>query len=198
MKITYADLRKVYQNMNYSFFDTGSYNLNIFGIRKNLGLVDEFNDVIGLAFKDDFENAIVIAFKSSTDPGLFWLKNQLGNINGTAILCPGQYKACWDLGFHKGYQALQQSEVAAFCVWRDKNYNGELDENGPVYKDVTGLNCHTTSFKNDIIKVGKYSAGCQVIQDDLDFAIFLSIIKKSASKYGNTFSYTLFNEKDFL
>ena len=198
MNITYDNLKSLYAQKDYAFFDTGSYNLNLFGIRSELGEVDEFNDIIGMAFRNDFGDEQVVCFKATTDPGLYWLKNKMGNINGTAILCPGQYRQCWDLGFHKGYQALQQSPVAKFKVWRDNDADGDLDESGTLYADVSGLNCHTTSFKNDVEKVGRYSAGCQVIQDDLDFHQFMSIIKKSANKYGSRFSYTLFRETDFL
>lgn len=194
--INFQQLKRVYANMGYSFFEEGAYNLNIFGIRNELGKVDEFNDIIGIAYKDDIGLEHVINFIATTDPGLYWLKNGLGNSKGTAILCPGQYRACWKLGFHKGYQALQQSPKSGFKVWRDSNSNGDLDTSGPIYNDVTGLNCHTTSFINEIERVGKYSAGCQVIQDDLDFQIFLSIIKKSAAYYGELFSYTLFNNTD--
>ncbi len=150
-----------------------------------------------MAYLDDFGNETLLLFKATTKPGLHWLKNSLGNINGTAILIPGQYRSCWKLGYHKGYKALQQNGEGIFKVWRDNDSDGELDINGPVYEDVQGLNGHTTSFKNEIEKVGAYSAGCQVIQDDLDFNIFLSVISKSASKYGDTFSYTLLDEDDF-
>lgn len=197
MKITYKQLKDLYAQHAYVFFDTGSYNLNIFGIRSALGEVDEFNDTVGLAYKDEFGNEQLICFKASTDPGLYWLKAKKGNINGTAILCPGQYRQCWRLGFHKGYEALQQSVQAQFKVWRDNNEDGQLDETGTIYDDVSGLNCHTTSFKNEIQRVGAYSAGCQVIQDDLDFLHFMAIIKKSATYYGVHFTYTLFRDMDF-
>lgn len=196
MQLNYDQLKQVFEAKGYSFFNTDSYNVNVFGIRANAQLADEFNDRIGIAFKDDFGTKHLVSYKATTDPGYFWLKNQLGNINGTAILRPGQYRKSWQLGTHRGYEALQQSSYAKFKVWRDNNANGILDESGRVYEDVKGLNCHTTSFIRDIDRVGKYSAGCQVIQDDLDFMIFLSIIKKSANIYGNYFTYTLLREND--
>jgi len=197
MKLSYDDVKQVFLNKGYTFFDTGSYNLNLFGIRSGHPRVNEFNDWIGIVFKDALGNKQAIGFKASTDPGYYWLKHQLGNINGTAILCPGQYRHCWVVGTHQGYEALQQSPGARFLVWRDNNANGILDESGPVYNDVSGLNCHTTSFRTEVDRVGRYSAGCQVIQDDLDFLIFLSIVRKSADMYGNSFTYTLFRDNDF-
>ncbi len=196
MQINYDHLKHVFEQKGYAFFERGSYNLNLFGIRGSSSLANEFNDWLGLAFKDAFGNKQTICFKASTNPGYYWLKKEMGNSKGTAILIPGQYRQCWKLGSHRGYEALQQSDKAGFKVWRDNNANGVLDESGQVHKDVSGLNCHTTSFTRDVDKVGKYSAGCQVIQDDLDFQTFLSIIKKSAAKYGNYFTYTLLREND--
>ena len=125
------------------------------------------------------------------------LIDKMGNANGTFILKPGQYKGALKLGKHKGrYDALVQSEKAKFVGWRDNNADRLLTMLGQLYTDVTGLNLHTTSFINEIEKIGAYSAGCQVIQDDKEFLIFMEIIKKSAELYGDHFTYTLFEEFD--
>jgi hypothetical protein len=197
MQVTYDKIKEIIESKGYVFFNNGKYNLNIFGIRANNDKVNEFNDFIGIAYLDTASNKVIQVFNATTKPGLFWLKNKLGNINGTAILIPGQYRGCWRLGYHKGYQALTQNGSGKFKVWRDNDSDGDLDMSGRIYSDVTGLNLHTTSFINEIDKVGAYSAGCQVIQDDLEFNIFLSVIKKSSSVYGDTFSYSLLEENDF-
>ena len=194
---TYHRLQDIYTQKGYTFFDEGAYNLNLFGVRADALNVDEFNDIIGVAYRDDIDANQLITFRASTKPGLYWLKNQLGNIHGTAILVPGQYRGCWELGFHRNYEALVQRPAAHFNTWRDNDADGQLDMEGLVYTDATGLNLHTTSFINDTERVGKYSAGCQVVQDDLDFAILLALIKKSSSIYGTRFSYTLLEEGDF-
>lgn len=196
IRVNYDILSNIYQQKGYAFFDSGSYNLNVFGIRSGDLLTDEFNDLIGVAYRDDTGNKQLLTFKSSTKPGYYWLKEKMGNMNGTAILIPGQYRSCWELGFHRNYEALVQRPTYSFRTWRDNDSDGELDMEGPVFEDVTGLNLHTTSFKNEIEKVGKYSAGCQVIQDDLDFRILLALLLKSSATYGTRFSYTLLEEKD--
>ncbi|WP_196894813.1 hypothetical protein [Aureivirga marina] len=197
MKLNYELLKEVYIKKGYEFFDRGTYNLNLFGIRSNDLKVNEFNDFMGIAYKDELGNDQVFVFKASTKPGLYYLKHKKLNENGTAILIPNQYKSAWRLGYHKGYEALQQN-TTNFKVWRDADSDGEFDYSGDIYSDVAGLNAHTTSFKSTIERVGKYSAGCQVIQDDKEFLIFLSIIKKSLDFYGNSFTYTLFTEDDFI
>ncbi len=197
MHLNYDKLKRVIETKGYMFFDNGTYNVNIFGIRNGYDTVNMFDDIIGVAYRDEFNNPVVNIYKATTKPGLHYLKNELGNSKGTAILIPGQYRGCWTLGFHKQYEALVQQGRKIFKVWRDNDSNGKFNPNGKIYEDVTGLNGHTTSFKTEIDKVGRYSAGCQVIQDDLDFHIFLSIIKKSAFLYGDNFSYTLLEMNDF-
>lgn len=196
MNISYNNLRNAMESKGYVFFDNGFYNVNIFGIRSNNQTVNEFNDFFGIAYRDEFNNTNLNLFRATTKPGLYWLKNKVGNVNGTAILIPGQYRKCWKLGYHNSYQALVQNGMNIFNVWRDNDSDGELDINGKIYKDVSGLNGHTTSFKNDVDKVGAYSSGCQVVQDVLDFKLFLSIIIKSANNYSNVFSYTLMEQDD--
>ena len=41
-----------------------------------------------------------------------------------------------------------------------------------------------------------YSAGCQVFADPKDFAKFIELCKKQSTLYGNSFTYTLLDEKD--
>lgn len=197
MEITYQDLQEIFVGKGYAFFDNGSYNVNLFGIRSGDLRVDEFNDIIGVAYRDDFGNPKLELFRATTKPGLYYLKNKLGNIDGTAILIPGQYRGCWTLGFHRGYKALVQKGLGIFKVWRDSDSDSGLDTGGEVFDNVTGLNLHTTSFNNEVDRVGRYSAGCQVVQDDMDLGILISILTKSANIYGDSFSYTLLEENDF-
>lgn len=186
----YSEVKAMFEALGHRFYDKGAYNINLYGLRFGYDQVDEFNDVLGVAFRDDRGNPITIEAKGTTKPGIYWLKNRLGNKYGTAILQPGQYPTCWKIGLHKGYEALVQNGNP-FNVWRDKDQDGQLDPEGQTYKDVTGLNMHTTSFKNEIEKVGAYSAGCQVRQKDEDHRMVMEIIKRSAAIYGDTFTYTL-------
>jgi hypothetical protein len=193
MKISYNKVKSMYAEKGWKFYDSGAFNVNLFGIRNGYDVVDEFNDILGIAYVDDFGNEVVVTHKGTTKPGLYYLKNKLGGNNGTAILIPGYYSKCWKIGEHKGYQALVQNGMP-FKVWRDNNSDGKFDIGGTVYTDVTGLNRHTTSFLTEKTKVGPYSAGCQVDQDDEDHLVDMAICSKSARLYGNSFSYALFDE----
>lgn len=191
MKFTYNDIKELYRKNGFKFYESGRYNVNLWGFRSGYDVVDEFNDILGIAYKDDFGNEVVIQHKATTKPGLYYLKNKIGGAGGTAILLPGYYPSCWKMGDHKGYEALVQNGMP-FKVWRDNNSNGKLDIGGKVYTNVTGLNRHTTSFLTEKEKVGPYSAGCMVDRDDEDHLVDMAICSKSASLWGNSFSYALF------
>jgi hypothetical protein len=194
MNLTYDIVGKMYADLGYRFYNEGKCNVNIFGVRKSLQ-VDIFNDIIGIAYRDENDAPQLKAFVGTTDPGLYWLKNKLGNVNGTFILKPGYYPKCWKIGQHKGeYEALVQSVSGLFQGWRDNDSDGELDMNGKIFTDVAGLNLHTTSHLRGMAdKVGAYSAACQVIRYVADYRQLMSIVKKSAELYGNQFSYALFD-----
>lgn len=196
--LNHNTLKQLYDKMGYPFFE-GQFNVNTFGFRSKSDKVNEFNDILGVAFEDDFGRGVTLIARGTTKPGLYYLKNKLGGVDGTFILAEGYYKGCWKSGLHSGkYEALRQSKQGIFVGWRDDDSDGELDMDGKLYNDVSGLNFHTTSFVNDKEKVGAYSAGCQVVQDDKDFLAQRAIIYKSMEIYGDSVSYALFNMKDFF
>jgi hypothetical protein len=197
MKLNYQQVQAVLLAKGYRFFDRGIYNLNLFGIRNASLEVDSFNDWLGVAFRDEWANPHCLLFRGSTKPGLYYLKQGMLHKKGTAILIPGQYRGAWKLGYHRGYEALQQRKKGVFRVWRDADLDSQFDYSGPVYHDVQGLNGHTTSFRTEVDRVDRYSAGCQVFQDDLDFQQVILIVKRALRYYRNSFTYTLLEEGDF-
>jgi hypothetical protein len=198
--LDFSTLFKAYNKMGYKFYDSGRFNVNLFGIRDSEKTDDGFNGILGVAYIDSFGRPVVIAVNGTTKPGAYWLgEKHIGNKNGTFVLKEGYYKSCFKMGLHNGkYECLVQAKSDVFEGYRDRNKNGVIDYEGKLYKDVTGLNFHTTSFINDKEKVGAYSAGCQVVQDDKDHLTIMPIVKKSIEIYGTGISYALFNKKDFF
>lgn len=197
--LDFSSLFQTYSRKGYPFYDTGRFNVNLFGIRNSENVVDEFNDILGLCYLDDFSRPNVLLIKGTTKPGAYWLGQKMGNSKGTFVLAEGYYRHGFIKGKHKGqYDCLVQNGSGIFKGYRDDNKNGIIDYDGPMHDDVTGLNFHTTSFLNDKEKVGAYSAGCQVSQDDKDHLTFMPIIYKSMEIYGSRVSYALFNTKDFF
>jgi len=197
MKLTYQFIKQKYIAKGYKFYEGKKYNANLFGIRNNdLSIVNKFNDIIGVAYQDEFMNEICLPFAGTTKPGLTWLGDKTGNPKGTFILASGQHPRCWRIGEHNiskptKYPAFVQSASNVFKGYRDNDKDGKFDLTGPLLTDVTGLNGHRAGI-NDTFSVGPYSAACQVVQDDKEFEIWLSVGKRSAELYGNLFSYTLF------
>lgn len=196
MKFNLEQIKKVLKDKNYAFFDKNkSYNLNIIGIRSSNDIANNFDDWLYLIYRDDNLEIQIHEFAITTDPGAYWLKNPM-NINGTAILTPGQYKGSHAIGLHQGkYEALKQK--APVRVWRDNTRDAVLDKEGKTYEGIFGINIHRSNANGASNIVEKWSAGCQVFKDVKDFDFFMNICKEASAIYGNSFTYTLLEESDF-
>ena len=196
MKFTREQIERAMTNKGYSYFSNGNYNLNIIGVRCNIGtkVTNNFDDVLVLTYKSNNE-WIYREYPITTDPGLRSMK-ELQNVNGCAILVPGQYKGCFMTGLHKGqYQALVQR--ANVNVFRDSNKDEYYDLNPKtIQTGLFGINIHKSGKDSTI--VDNWSAGCQVFAKEKDFVDFMAIVNKSKAMYGNKFTYTLLNKNDFV
>lgn len=193
MKNQIEEIKELFKKKRYTFYDKGEYNLNIIGIR-NVNVPDQFQDELLVIFKVK-EEWVVFSFVVTTYPGVYWLKKPM-NSGGCAILKEGQYLSTYQVGKHYGITALVQTggEVE---VYRDNNKNDTIELlESSIIKGYFGINIHPVMDKNNMT-VGQDSAGCQVFKNYEDFEIFMSLCKKASSLYGNTFTYTLINRKEF-
>ena len=174
--------------------ETKGYDLNIFGIRTRDTRANTFNDVVGVMYLFDGRwNQFV--FPATTDPGVYWRENP-GRVDGTAILVPGQYRGAYKVGQHKGYVALQQTKPVK--VYRDSNRNRYLDmDPQTIQEGLFGINIHRAHKDHPSLAVNKWSAGCQVLADPLQFDFLMDLAAKAAGIHGNGFTYTLLTEDDF-
>jgi hypothetical protein len=117
------------------------------------------------------------------------------NVKGTAILCPGQYRSAYKIDKHRGkYEALCQ-RGAPLTVWRDADRDSMHDmEDTTIDVGYFGINIHKAG--RDSPRVDKWSAGCQVFKNDGDFAEFMTTAHAARDRFGNSFTYTLLEEKD--
>ena len=177
----------------HTVFATGEHNANIIGVRTASRVPGAFDDWMHLVWqvKEKWEH---YRWPITTDPGLYWLENPM-NVDGTAILAPGQYRGAYRIGKHRDdYQAVVQTggEVA---VYRDDDRNALLDPTGDLFWGYFGINHHRASALLDGSKqVGKWSAGCQVFADPDDFAEYLRLVKITTSMYGLSVTYTLLSD----
>lgn len=171
----------------HKVFVGGLYNLNIVGFRNKYGRPNQFDDTIAVYYKN-YEGWESRFYKATTLPGTPSLLNPI-NKNGTAILVPGQYESCYQLGAHKGkYKALIQARQVR--VYRDNNKDTVYDTaERSIESGLFGINIHKASLFSKV--VGANSAGCQVIQDSKDYEEFISLCEKAEKVWGNLFSYTL-------
>ena len=97
------------QDDNHVVFTRGYYNLNIIGLRSKNDEANSFDDNLYVIFKVPGDTWVEICFKVTTDPGKYWLNNPM-RIEGSAILCPGQYRGVYKIDGHgkTKYEALCQ------------------------------------------------------------------------------------------
>lgn len=188
-------LRKAYADKGYKFFENGDFNLNIFGVRNSSRTSNTFNDFIGVVYKEKNE-WIVQVWPATTDAGTHWLVRPM-NVKGTALLVPGQYMQCWQLGKHRGeYEALVQ--IAPMKVYRDNDRDIILDLNPEtIEQGLFGINCHRSNPRMESRQVDRWSAGCQVFQNPMGYMKFMKLVNISAKIWGEKFTYTLFDQTDF-
>lgn len=191
--LTLSDVMELYQYSEYPLFTKGDYNINIFGIRNPNPTVDTFDDVIGIVYKVKGEWKL-FKMPATTDSGLYYMRNPM-NKDGCGFLAEGFYKGMWKIGFFHGVECLIQEGMILY--YRDNNKDDVMDLI-PTTKMKGGaeIGCFLHphfQVANIAQKVWNSSAMCQVPKSNADFALFMEIVKKSRSLYGNHFSYSLFN-----
>jgi len=202
---TYEQVKKAYSSKGYVFFGEKQFDLNIFGVRSpnRNQAIDSFDDKLGCAYIDLNGKPAVKIWKATTDPGLTHMQRptfQAAIERGTAILCEGQYRAAYRVGYHGSgnwrHRALIQ--VGPVRIYRDKNRDTILDVDGvPITKGNFGINIHAASLWRAEGKIGLYSAGCQVIQEPKDYFDLMDLCKRQESMgLGSSFTYTLFLESE--
>jgi hypothetical protein len=189
------DFEAIFKEKGYKFFTEGVYNLNLIGIRskESIRQSNKFDDAFIAIYvneRGDWRRDII---SITTDPGITMLKAPV-NSNGCAILVPGQYPGMWKIGFHKGkYKALVQNKPCT--VYRDNNKDDVLDFNPDnIDLGMFGINFHKAGISS--IEINNWSAGCQVAERAADFDIIMKVAAEGKLRYGNSFTYTLLEEKE--
>lgn len=178
----------------YKVFDNpAGYDLNIIGIRTKDTVSNTFNDYLCVLYLQE-NQWLLYSFPATTDPGIYYREHPI-NVDGTAIVKPGQYRGAYMVGNHKGYRALQQK--APITVFRDSDRDVELDFDGSEDQGMHAVNIHRANADHISQQVDKWSAGCQVIADPNHFNFLMGLCMSAAEKYGNSFTYTLLEESDF-
>lgn len=198
-KYTKDQVYDAIKKKGYKWFDQGSYDLNIVGIRNsstNGKVTNHYDDCITLSYKA-FDKWHFHCWAATTDPGLYWIDNPMNSRGGCAILVPDQYKDVYKIDKHSGkYEALCQ-RLGKVKVYRDGNKDDVYDYDEKKIQDgYFGINIHRSSAYKASTYINKYSAGCQVFQDPDDFDEFMAACRMASSVWGNKFTYTLIESSD--
>lgn len=195
MATTLQDIVKSLKAQGYVVY-TQPYKLNVVGIRSADETSLYFNDKIAFFWYDDQGRLTGKIAPATTDPSVYYLRDNPMNPRGTAILKSGQYIDAYKIGSHRGnYTALVQSKPVT--VIRDNDRNDLLNFFAETQTGLFGINIHRSSYgKANSLVIGPDSAGCQVFQNPEDFLQMMSAAQTSSSKYGNNFTYTLLDERD--
>lgn len=172
----------------------------LFGIRnKNRDQKpDAFDDVVGVLVPISGQYRLSF-YEATTDPGKLELLDPSfaeAKRNGTAIMKEGQYRGAYRLGYHGSgkwrHRALIQ--VRAITIYRDNNRNDTLDIHPlNTTEGLYGINIHGAALWKSIESIGRYSAGCQVVNSNYEDFI-TNVELQVAAGLGHTFTYTLFDE----
>lgn len=180
------------EHLGHVVFEEGQYNVNIIGVRSAEHQANRFDDVIYCVYKDEKDEWVEKSWPCTTEPGQYWLENPT-NVNGTAVLVPGQYRGVWKIDRHQGkYDALCQRN-GTVKTYRDSNKDDIIDlDVESITEGYYGINIHKAGKAST--QIDRWSAGCQVFANASDFAEFMGICYKAREAWGNSFSYTLVDQ----
>ena len=191
--MTIEKIKNILTKKGYIF----NSNLNIIGVRnKGVGntITNKFDDTMYVAYKEQGK-LIVKSYAITTDPGKYYMVNELLNEKGCAILVEGQYVNVYQIGLHQGkYPALVQRGTVK--LYRDSDKDTVYDFENIESSLSSGINIHKAG--KDSLEINNWSGGCQVFKREADFNEFMSICNQFKSILGNKYTYTLINSNDLL
>lgn len=183
------DAPPVINRAKYLDFKTfmGLYDLNLIVCRNDIERPDTFQDTMHVVYHDG-EKWIEYIYPCTSHSGIYYLRNPSRRA-GTAILKHDyQYRSVFTIGRRSsGYECL--IPCADIPVWRDGDRDDVVEFGGDDY-DSAGIQIHRANAFDTSVKVGKYSAGCVVLQTGFDGFMDLCYKQKSHGK-GSKFSLTI-------
>jgi len=191
--INFKNILRYMRSKDYVIYDK-PYQLNIVGVRNAQSQPNKFDDSIVVFYKDDKNDWVEKEYPATTDTGMFYLLNPISNL-GAAMLKEGQYVDSYKQGLHKGeYLALVQDKPVT--TYRDYDRNAVFDIFTKETTGNYGINIHKAGANSQ--NVDTWSAGCQVFQKSADFDDFMDKTTKHRNSYGNSFTYTLVDERAIM
>lgn len=193
--LTEDRIKRTLASLRYRWYEDRP---NIIGVRTSLDVPDVFNDFLCLQWKEAGVSKFKI-YPFTTDPGVAYQKKLL-NPKGCAVMQPGQYVDCYQIGYHKGredHRALIQ--IGVIKVLRDKDLDGIAGNSGIIeVAGGQGCNIHGSQKAGTTKAIGPWSAGCQVHPIWKNKEEMMDIAEKFEVYTANKFTYTLITEKQLI
>jgi len=191
--MNFKNILRYMRSKDYVIYDK-PYQLNIVGVRNAQSQPNKFDDSIFVFYKDDKNDWVEKEYPATTDTGMFYLLNPMSNL-GAAMLKEGQYVDSYKQGLHKEtYLALVQDKPVT--TYRDYDRDAVFDIFTKETTGNYGINIHKAGANSQ--DVDNWSAGCQVFQKSADFNDFMDKTTKHRNLYGNSFTYTLVDERAIM
>jgi hypothetical protein len=189
-------LRKM-KAKQYAVFEGArfDYDLNIIGVRNAVSRrkPDLYLDDLYVYWKQAGSWRCFNAALTTT-PGEYYLVHPMRPESGCAIMAPGQYRKAYIKGLHRGTPGLLQ-RGAKVSWYRDNDRDKVLDlDPSTIASGYAGLNIHRGGRSD---RVGKWSAGCQVMHpSDMDTLMELAEKQAAHGPGWDRYTYTLIDEEE--
>jgi hypothetical protein len=154
------------------------------GVRSRADVPDAFDDKFYLAEAKGNLVKFHMATSCTTHPGVDVLKNFRTKFNkaGAAVLVADNIVYNSHIyGRHKDYPAYRQNK--GFPYTRDQDGDSKAETFGPVLNDIIWSNIHHAKDEGISVRIGNWSAGCTVLNNDDHFERFMSIMSKRPLTY---------------
>lgn len=197
----YDDIKKAVEAKGYRFFENNK-SLNFIWERTSDEFTNKFTDFLHVAYVEGGQKK-VLTIPVTTKPGLkgsVLAPVTVRGVTGTAIIKPGQYPGAWE--FRDTFDEFSHypyfRQVAPIDYWRDGDKDLILDRVNDEEDKINGTHWHIMSQVNKIGSglVNNWSLGCMGAPED-EFEKILPITRESVKLYGNKFTGTIMETKDF-
>lgn len=199
---TYKQIKDTVIAKGYKWFDN-NLSLNCIWERTNDLFTNKFTDFLHVAYVKD-SSEIVLTIPATTKAGLKGAvlePTTVEGVTGTAVIKPNQYVSCWqfkdtDKEF-SSYPYFRQ--VGKIDYWRDGDKDGQIDRVQDQDDKIFGTHWHRMSQNGTYGSglVNNWSLGCMGAPEP-EFKKILPIVRESVKLYGDKFTGTLLETKDFI
>ena len=167
----------------------GKYDLNIIACRNMKERPDVFQDTIHVVYWD--QKWIEYVYPCTTHAGQHYLLNPSRSAGVAILKHDHQYRSSFKIGMRSsGYECLIPCKE--ILVWRDGDKDDVIEYGGEDHSSA-GRQIHRANASNTSLSIGRYSAGCIVLQTGFDE--FMNLCKKQVqSRKGSTFTLTILKD----